>query len=111
MKLRNKKSGGLANCENIVVETDSGLASYNSLDELNKRWEDYKERNDGLSNEDWIRICDCIRRRIAEKCKAISQRVDDYSSQYCWEIAETVIDDFKLLSKVEELCGKETEDE
>lgn len=124
MKLRNKKTGEIVEAESCnsttgmiglyYVDKDDKVGTkdcFETLAELNEEWEDYKERNDGLSSEDWTRICDCIRRRIAEKCKAISQRVDDYSSQYCWGIAETVIDDFKLLSKVEELCGKETEDE
>lgn len=43
MKLRNKKTGGLANCEPITVSTDAGWHDYYSLAELNEEWEDYKE--------------------------------------------------------------------
>lgn len=41
MKLRNKKTGGLANCEPIEVKTDAGFHDYYSLAELNQDWEDY----------------------------------------------------------------------
>lgn len=41
MKLRNKKTGGLANCEPIEVKTDAGFHDYYSLAELNADWEDY----------------------------------------------------------------------
>lgn len=46
MKLRNKKTGGLANMlwgqDFIRVYTDAGWADYGSLAELNEEWEDYK---------------------------------------------------------------------
>lgn len=45
MKLRNKKTGGLANIigeqEFFRVYTDAGWSDYNSLAELNEEWEDY----------------------------------------------------------------------
>ena len=40
MKLRNKKTRGLANCEPIEVKTDAGFHDYHSLAELNEEWED-----------------------------------------------------------------------
>lgn len=47
MKLRNKKTGGLANImgeQNFFrVYTDAGWADYNSLAELNEEWEDVPE--------------------------------------------------------------------
>lgn len=43
MKLRNKKTGGLANMANVVVITDAGHAYYKSLAELNEEWEDTKK--------------------------------------------------------------------
>lgn len=64
-------------------------------------------KKNNLSSEDWIRICECIKRCIAEKTKIISQKMDSYSCQYLWDLATDVDDDFKLLSKVEELCGEE----
>lgn len=42
MRLRNKRTGGLANCEPIEVKTDAGFHDYYSLAELNADWEDYK---------------------------------------------------------------------
>ena len=45
MKLRNKKTGGLANIlgeqDFFRVYTDAGWADYGSLAELNEEWEDY----------------------------------------------------------------------
>ena len=38
MKFRNKKTGGLANCEPIEVKTDAGFHDYYSLAELNAEW-------------------------------------------------------------------------
>lgn len=46
MKLRNKKTGGLANMlgeqDFIRVYTDAGWHDYDSLAELNAEWEDYQ---------------------------------------------------------------------
>lgn len=47
MKLKNKKTGGLANIladdqDFIRVYTDAGWHDYDSLAELNAEWEDYK---------------------------------------------------------------------
>lgn len=41
MKLRNKKTGGLVNCETITVFTDDGWHDYDTLTELNAEWEDH----------------------------------------------------------------------
>ena len=41
MKLINKKTGGLANCDPIEVKTDAGFHDYYSIAELNEEWEDY----------------------------------------------------------------------
>lgn len=54
MKLRNKKTGGLANCEPIEVKTDAGFHDYYSLAELNEEWEDYKPK-EPLIKDDKIR--------------------------------------------------------
>ena len=43
MKLRNKKTGGLANIDELCVHTDAGWHNYNSLSELSDEWEDYEE--------------------------------------------------------------------
>lgn len=51
MKLINKKTGGLANCEPIEVKTDAGFHDYYSLSELNEEWEDYKPKEPLIKNE------------------------------------------------------------
>lgn len=47
MKLKNKKTGGLANLivdkDTLRVKTDAGWADYDTLAELNEEWEDYEE--------------------------------------------------------------------
>lgn len=55
MKLRNKKTGGLANLvgdDFFRVRTDAGWADYNSLAELNEEWEDYKPTGPCLKDEE-----------------------------------------------------------
>ena len=51
MKLRNKKTGGLANCEPIEVKTDAGFHDYYSLAELYEEWEDYKPAEPLIKDE------------------------------------------------------------
>lgn len=55
MKLRNKKTGGLANMlgeqDFIRVYTDAGWADYNSLAELDEDWEDYKPKEPLIEDE------------------------------------------------------------
>lgn len=51
MKLRNKKTGGLANCEPIEVKADAGFHDYYSLAELNDEWEDYKPKDPLIKDE------------------------------------------------------------
>lgn len=64
-------------------------------------------RSKTLSKQDLSRVEDCIKTTIAGRAKAIQQSIDSYSSQFCWGIAEEMCEDFKLLDKVEELCGEE----
>lgn len=55
MKLRNKKTGGLANIigeqEFFRVYTDAGWADYSSLAELNEEWEDYEPKEPLIKDE------------------------------------------------------------
>ena len=51
MKLRNKNTGGLANCEPIEVKTDAGFHDYYSLAELNEEWEDYAPKEPLIKDE------------------------------------------------------------
>lgn len=60
-----------------------------------------------LSEQDLVRLKDCVKTTIAGRAKAIQTSIDSYSSQFCWGIAEEMRDDFELLNKLEELCGEE----
>lgn len=55
MKLRNKKTGGLANIlgeqDFIRVYTDAGWHDYTTLAELNEEWEDYKPAEPLIKDE------------------------------------------------------------
>lgn len=51
MKLKNKKTGGLANCEPIEVKTDAGFHDYYSLAELNDEWKDYEPKEPLIKDE------------------------------------------------------------
>ena len=55
MKLRNKKTGGLANIMGdqsfFRVYTDAGWHDYDSLAELNAEWEDYKPAEPLIKDE------------------------------------------------------------
>lgn len=60
MKLRNKKTGGLANCEPIEVKTDAGFHDYYSLAELCEEWEDYVPKEPLIKDEKIrraVRLC------------------------------------------------------
>ena len=50
MKLRNKKTGGLAtlveNEDCLTLKTDAGFHHYFSLAQLNEEWEDYEEQKE-----------------------------------------------------------------
>jgi hypothetical protein len=52
VKLRNKRTRGLANCEPIEVKTDAGFHDYYSLAELNEEWEDYKPEEPLIEDEE-----------------------------------------------------------
>ena len=56
MKLRNKKTGGLANCEPIEVRTDAGFHDYYSLAEFNEDWEDYKPKEPKITDPEWCHV-------------------------------------------------------
>lgn len=62
-----------------------------------------------LSEQDLVRLKDCVKTTIAGRAKTIQSSIDSYSSQFCLSIAEEMEDDFELLNKLEELCGEEKE--
>lgn len=116
MKLRNKKTGGLANLivdkDLLRVRTDAGWADYKSLAELNKEWEDFEEPKDYFSldnvgqilkdtdGDDWV---DKSRKQIGNyfeteeeaekavvKLKAWHKLMDYWESEILgWEIRDT----------------------
>lgn len=57
MKLRNKKTGGLANINELCVYTDAGFHDYSSLAELCDEWEDHEEPKEYCCIDDWGDIC------------------------------------------------------
>ena len=117
MKLRNKKTGGLANCEPIEVKTDAGFHDYYSLAELNEEWEDYKPKEPLIKDQK-------VRKAVRAWADAneISQaQFDRYTSGF-----SASDDDHNLLSMIsfdgfvfmfvdgeyytiDELCGEEEE--
>lgn len=62
-----------------------------------------------LSEQDLVRLKDCVKTTIAGRAKAINDSIDTNSTQFCWSIAEEMTEDFELLNKLEELCGEEEE--
>ena len=117
MKLRNKKTGGLANCEPIEVKTDAGFHDYYSLAELNSEWEDYVQKEPIIKDEK-------IRKAVMAWAEAneISQaQFDRYISGFSASDAEHNIlsmisfDGFVFMFvdgkiyTIAELCGEEEE--
>lgn len=119
MKLRNKKTGGLANIigeqEFFRVYTDAGWADYNSLAELNEEWEDYKPAEPLIKDEK-------IRKAVRAWAEALNADEVRYNS--CAEYSEGRFEaemgmadiDFGRVIGLEdgnytiaELCGEEGE--
>lgn len=114
MKLRNKKTGGLATFEvhddYLTLKTDSGWHDYDSLAELNEEWEDYEdelfyvisaEHKSGYQcvlKEDYPEICEVAKelgigfetekeaRRAVEKLKACKRLKDKGFKLNGWTI-------------------------
>lgn len=117
MKLRNKKTGGLANCEPIEVKTDAGFHDYYSLAELNEDWEDYKPKEPLIKDEK-------VRKAIRAWADAneISQaQFDRYTSGFSASddghnlLSMISFDGFVFMFvdgeyyTIDELCGEEEE--
>jgi hypothetical protein len=121
MKLRNKKTGGLANIldddqDFIRVYTDAGWHDYDSLAELNEDWEDYKLAEPLIKDE---KIRKAVR-AWAEACGYDGACIVEYDKRFN-ELSgighTTVISigeiDFNLEDRkrytIDELCGEEEE--
>lgn len=112
MKLRNKKTGGLANCEPIEVKTDAGFHDYYSLAELNSEWEDCKPKEPLIKDE---------KIRKAVRAWAEANGITQVSHDACWNAfrcTDFVIafdydfdrhDGFEDMKSytISELCGEE----
>lgn len=113
MKLRNKKTGGLANCEPIEVKTDAGFHDYYSLAELNEEWEDYEPAEPLIKDEK-------IRKAVRSWWEAVPDAITDkrvfYKNNqdlaigvytiYCGAIYPETLEVGKMYT-IEELCGDE----
>lgn len=126
MKLRNKKTGGLANIlgeqDFFRVYTDAGWADYDSLAELNEEWEDYTPTEPLIKDEKirkavraWAEMNDirfvhmCSRTR-KENARIVGQNAlgrtftmeidNEYEIRVCFK-------DYKECYTIAELCGEE----
>lgn len=117
MKLRNKKTGGLANCEPIEVKTDAGFHDYYSLAELNEYWEDYKPSDPLIKDEKirkavraWASTFGDIR-KIAVKYDAARVSFHFGAVDSSIEFGDDVDIDCedRQLYTIDELCGEEEE--
>lgn len=86
MKLRNKKTGGLANIlgeqDFFRVYTDAGGADYKSLAELNEEWEDYAPKEPLIKDEK-------IRKAVRAWAEANGvEEVDYWNSDYRFQDAQ-----------------------
>ena len=116
MKLINKKTGGLANCEPIEVKTDAGFHDYYSLAELNDEWEDYKPKEPLIKDEK-------IRKAVRAWSEANEIETVDYDKYWVAFRRDDKTISFKDYDKclgfygledngtytITELCGEEEE--
>lgn len=114
MKLRNKRTRGLANCEPIEVKTDAGFHDYYSLAELNEEWEDYCPKEPLIKDEKirkairaWSEASDVGVARVAPFAVfdiETSARIFFYS-----RVIEDKYYDEEKTYTITELCGEEEE--
>lgn len=126
MKLRNKKTGGLANIlddeqDFIRVYTDAGWHDYDSLAEFNEEWEDYKPKEPKITDPEW---CHVVRKWYdlsdlegeltvianRKKCVIIGWRKGDVMHGQEIDIPLSVMEcDKNSHYTIDELCGEEEE--
>lgn len=113
MKLINKKTGGLANCEPIEVKTDAGFHDYYSLAELNSEWEDYAPKEPLIKDEKirkavraWAEANDITEVNVASSGYELWGGIDDW----CIHFGGNPFKNIKPLKyTIDELCGEEEE--
>ena len=120
MKLINKRTGGLANCEPIEVKTDAGFHDYYSLAELNADWEDYVPKEPLIKDEKirkavraWAEANNFSVFRVHNqhfnyvKIHGVKDRYDPNGSNI--EFMGTIAGAEKRTYEIDELCGEEEE--
>ena len=117
MKLRNKKTGGLANCEPIEVKTDAGFHDYYSLAELNDEWEDYKPAEPLIKDEKirkavraWAEANEISQAQFDRYISGFSASDDEHNilSMISFDGFVFMFVDGKIYT-IDELCGEEEE--
>lgn len=117
MRLRNKKTGGLANCDPIEVKTDAGFHDYYSLAELNSEWEDYGPKEPLIKDEKirkaiiaWAEANEYDKLWVYHENDAISfyNENDDDNEIIFNTVKKFGLKHLKCYT-VEELCGEEEE--
>lgn len=117
MKLRNKKTGGLANCEPIEVKTDAGFHDYYSLAELNSDWEDYAPKEPLIKDEKirkavraWAEANEISQAQFDRYISGFSASDDEHNilSMISFDGFVFMFVDGKIYT-IAELCGEEEE--
>lgn len=129
MKLRNKKTGGLANIldkqEFFRVYTDAGWADYGSLAELNEEWEDYKPKESLIKDEKtrkavraWAEANDIRFGRRCGSLNAYSRRIvgwnavgTSFTIEFDKDLKMYGDKITKEFYTIDELCGEDNEED
>lgn len=120
MKLRNKKTGGLANIlgeqDFFRVYTDAGWADYGSLAELNEDWEDYTPTEPLIKDEkkrtsvkdffDLLNVDVVVFQNINNCFYHTDHDGITYSIDFEDDGGLKKLDDFRFYT-IAELCGEE----
>lgn len=118
MKLKNKNTGGLANCDPIEVKTDAGFHDYYSLAELNEEWEDYKPKEPLIKDEKirkavraWAEADDLdifrVQNEHFNECKIIGYTAGVNKASFIGFQTTIAHADNKKQYTIDELCGEE----
>lgn len=124
MKVRNKKTGGLANIladeqDFIRVYTDAGWHDYDSVAEMMEEWEDYKPTEPLIKDEKirkavraWANLYDnsAIRVHIGEDYISLfKDEINGYSSSVGIDLPPDVFRELidAHYYNITELCGEE----
>lgn len=121
MKLRNKKTGGLANIladeqDFIRVYTDAGWHDYDSIAEMMEDWEDYKTAEPLIKDEKIRKAVRAWAEAIGEKDNLVVSKNMEYHDCciYCGDFGNQALIDLNIDLNIDEnsytlteLCGEE----